>query len=299
MSASVRDRVACVMMTRDRREEVLRTLAHLRALPERPRVVVVDNGSRDGTSAAVRAAHPWVHLLALRGNAGAVARNLGVTRAGTPYVAFCDDDSWPAPGALTLAAGRLDADPRLAVVNGRILVGPGEAPDPMSDEMARSPLPRGGRGIPLVSFLAGASVVRRQAFAQVGGFHRRIHIGGEEELLASDLLAAGWRIEYFPDVVVHHHPSRRRDAHLRRRQGIRNALWFTWLRRPVPSALRRTAELVRAAPRDRVSLLGYRDALAGVPWLVRVRRPVPPGVELLYRMLDGDQFRGEARRYVS
>ena len=65
-------RLTVVVITRNRREELLRTLGRLAALPERPPVIVVDNGSDDGTTAAVRGAHPGMLLIAARRNLGAV-----------------------------------------------------------------------------------------------------------------------------------------------------------------------------------------------------------------------------------
>ena len=66
-------------------------------------VVVVDNASRDDSVAAagsVASRCPGrVTVIPLNHNAGAVARNVGVARCSTPYVAFCDDDSWWAPEA--------------------------------------------------------------------------------------------------------------------------------------------------------------------------------------------------------
>src|SRR5215203_4712430 len=56
-------RVAVVMITYNRREEVLRTLEQVARLPEAPRTVVVDNGSTDGTAAAVAARFPQVEIL--------------------------------------------------------------------------------------------------------------------------------------------------------------------------------------------------------------------------------------------
>ena len=53
-------RVSVVIATADRREQLLHTLARLMALPEQPPVIVVDNGSVDGSAAAVRAAFPRV-----------------------------------------------------------------------------------------------------------------------------------------------------------------------------------------------------------------------------------------------
>lgn len=53
-----------------------------------------------------------------------------MARAGTPYVAFADDDSWWAPGALAEAVALFDRHPRLAVLAARILVGAEQRPDP-------------------------------------------------------------------------------------------------------------------------------------------------------------------------
>ena len=93
-----------VIASRDRRASLLSTLARLEALPEHPPVVVVDNASRDGTPAAVRRAHPHVRLIALHENLGAAARTVGVRELGMPVAAFCDDDSWWAPGSLSRIA---------------------------------------------------------------------------------------------------------------------------------------------------------------------------------------------------
>jgi hypothetical protein len=66
-------RVSVVIATRNRGPELLGTLARLRALHEPPPVVVVDNGSVDGTAELVRAHHPGVQVV-----------GCGATRAGRP-----------------------------------------------------------------------------------------------------------------------------------------------------------------------------------------------------------------------
>ena len=293
-------RVGVVVITWQRREEALAAVARLCALPEQPSVVLVDNGSTDGTAAAVRERFPTCDVVALPENVGAVGRNVGVARLRTPYVAFCDDDTWWEPESLRRAAGVLDAYPRLAVVNARIVVEPGGADDPIVTELRDSPVPGPGwlPGPALGSFLAGASVVRRSAFLQAGGFSRRLWLGGEEELLATDLLSAGWELCYLDDLVVHHQASKHRDARLRRRIGLRNTLWFTWLRRPFAPALRRTWFLARTVPRDRTSALGAWDAARALPWLIANRRPRPATVEARLSGLDAAQRASAARKYV-
>jgi GT2 family glycosyltransferase len=294
-------RVAVVVITHQRRDELLLALSRLRELPEQPRVVVVDNGSTDGTADAVRAQHPWVELIASPDNLGAVGRNVGVARLDTPYVAFCDDDTWWEPGSLRAAADVLAAHPRLAVVTARILVEPGGAEDPIVAELRDSPVV-GADWLPgpaLGSFLAGASVLRREAFTEVGGFSERLWLGGEEELMAGDLAAAGWELCYLPLLTIHHQASTARDPHRRRADGIRNTLWTTWLRRPLRPALRRTLHLLRTVPRDRVTARGLRAAVLGLPWVLRERRVLPPHAEARFAALEHAQRRSTARRYVS
>jgi GT2 family glycosyltransferase len=293
--------VAVVVITHERRAELLLAVERLLGLPEQPRVVVVDNGSGDGTADVVRDRFPDVDLIASTENLGAVGRNLGVARLDTPYVAFCDDDTWWEPGSLRAAADVLDAHPGLAVVTARIVVEPDGREDPIVPELRDSPV-RGAPWLPgpaLGSFLAGASVLRREAFWEVGGFSERLWLGGEEELMAGDLAARGWELCYLPALTVHHQASRARDPHLRRRHGIRNTLWTTWLRRPLRPALRRTLHLLRTVPRDRVSALGLLEAVRGLPWVLRERRVLPAHAEARFAALDDAQRRSTARRYVS
>lgn len=291
-------RVGVVVITHDRRAELDRTLHLLRDLPEAPPVVVVDNGSSDGTAGAVRRHHPWVTLVASRRNLGAVGRNLGVQLIDTPYVAFCDDDTWWEPGSLARAADALDAHPDVAVVTARIVVEPAGTEDPIVAELRDSPV-RGRPGLPgpaLGSFLAGASVVRRTAFIGAGGFHPRLWLGGEEELLAADLAAVGWELCYLPSATVHHAASSARDTAKRLHDGVRNTLWFTWLRRPLPAALRRTSAVLAEA-RSGPALRGVLAALRGVPWVLGARRVLPAHVEERFRALEEAQRESTARTY--
>lgn len=283
-----------VVLTHDRREEVLDTLARLLAVSEGAPIRVVDNASTDGTAEAVAAAYPQVELIRLPQNLGAAGRNCGVAGARSRYVACCDDDTWWAPGALAAAVRLLDAHPRLAVVTARVLVGHDEHEDPASREMAESPLPNalGLPGTEVAGLLAGACVLRREAYLAVGGYEPRFFIGGEERLLALDLLAAGWHLGYAPALVVHHHPSPLRDMSVRRRLLLRNALWGAWLRRPISGAWRETARHVRQIRADPRLLGAGLAALLGLPWVLAARRVVPAEVESMLRLVESCDGRG-------
>lgn len=102
-------KISVVMITRDRGPQIRAALEHLLSFPERPRVIVVDNGSSDETVQLARVASSAIDIVPLDRNLGGAGRNVGVLRAETPYVAFSDDDSWWAPGALARASDLLDA----------------------------------------------------------------------------------------------------------------------------------------------------------------------------------------------
>jgi GT2 family glycosyltransferase len=278
--------VGVVVITRNRSARLLETLAKLSEVPERPPVVVVDNGSSDGTADAVRTSHPGVQLVPLEQNRGAAARTLGAQELDTPFVAFSDDDSWWAPGALGRAADVLEAHPRLALVASRTLVGTDERLDPTCEEMANSPLPRDDSlpGPPLLGFVACAAVVRRRPFLASGGFHERIGIGGEETLVALDLAAAGWQLAYVDAVVAHHHPDPG-ARHGRSAALQRNALWCAWLRLPLRLAARETAAAIARARTDPTARTALREAVRGVPWVARERRRVPRAVADAYETI--------------
>jgi GT2 family glycosyltransferase len=282
-------RVTVVIATRNRREELARTVRRLGELTPAAPVIVVDNGSYDGTAQAVRERYPDVHVLALPRNLGAVARNLGVRAARMPYVAFSDDDSSWAAGALERAVAALDRHPGLALVAARTLVGPEQHADPLTALMAESPLPRAADapGPSVLGFLACSAVLRRDAFLQVGGFSPVLFQVGEERLLAWDLAAAGWQLCYLEDVVAHHHPSASRpDGRQRRSVDRRNAVLTDWMRRPLRVAAGSAGALARESARDPTARAALVGVLARLPAALRRRAPLPAVVERQVRLLE-------------
>ncbi len=272
-----RNGVTVVIATRDRREELLRTLPR----HEAP-VILVDNGSTDGTVRAVAQRHPEVDVVPLGRNLGAAARNVGVSRARTPYVAFADDDSYWEPGSLDKAAALLDQYDRAALLCGRVLVGIEGRLDPASADMAAAPLGWAADlpGPTILGFLACAAVVRKEAFLQAGGFAEFLHVYGEEQLLTLDLVTAGWGLAYVDDIVVRHLPSPVRGSpSARRRLEARNRLLTAWLRRRPSGAWRITATALRRSMADADERAGLLAAVRRLPTVVRRRRPITSDVE--------------------
>ncbi len=256
-----------VVISRDRREALLESLGR-----HTGPVVLVDNGSTDGTVEAVRQAHPHVVVVALGRNAGAPARNVGVRLAATPYVAFADDDSFWTPGSLDHAADLFDAHPRLALVAGRVLVGPERRLDGVSAQMEQAPFgtPPGAPGPAVDGFMACGAVVRRSAFLAVGGFDEVVHFPGEEERVSLDLAAAGTWQCYVPAVTAVHLPSPiRSDPERRRHLVTRNGVLTAVMRLPWAEVARRAADGVRSGGGARTGVVA---ALPRVPAALASRR---------------------------
>ncbi|WP_175471619.1 glycosyltransferase family 2 protein [Geodermatophilus telluris] len=163
-----------VIPTRDRRRLLMRTLTSVLAQVDVPlHVLVVDDGSTDGTADAVDALHsPAVSLVRHEQSLGVSrARNSGLADADTPFVAFTDDDDLWAPTKLRDQLAGLDSFPAArwsctdAVhIDGRLhVITYAEAP-PSGDVAAvmtrRMAVPGGGSGV----------LVRTSLARCVGGF---------------------------------------------------------------------------------------------------------------------------------
>jgi GT2 family glycosyltransferase len=284
-------RLTVVVLTYNRAHEVERTVERLLALPAPVPVVVADNGSDDDTVARLARRFPDVRIVECGANLGAAGRNLAVDAVETDYVAFSDDDTEWLAGSFEHAVRILDAAPRVAVLSGKVLVGAERMLDPTCARMAASPLTRADLpGPSLVGYMAGACVFRTRAFRTVGGYEPRFFIGGEEELVALDVLDRGWAIVYCDALAVAHCPSPARDARLRRRMLARNAALVAWMRLPMREAVARTLASLALSMREG-GLVGHAVQLArDIGWALSRRRPVSRVVLKMRR----DVFEAEA-----
>jgi N-acetylglucosaminyl-diphospho-decaprenol L-rhamnosyltransferase len=211
--------IDAVVATRDSRELVVECVDRLRS-PLIERVIVVDNGSLDGTAAAVREARPEAMVVRLEGPEGlSFANNRGAETGAAELILFLNDDVFAThegiseldrvlglrPDAVA-AAGRL-VDPE----DGRTQAGYVPRPFPGSLELAASLVGRPRRHLPLsedetvaVDQPPGACLlVRRIVFEKVGGWDEDFEFWFEDVDLARRLEAQGV-VLYVPTAVFPH-----------------------------------------------------------------------------------------------
>lgn len=285
-------RTTFVIASRNRAAELATTISTLLDTTDCP-IIAVDNGSQDDSARVVRriAQHSSGRVLAmeLKSNRGVVARNIGVAASRTPYVAFCDDDSWWAPDAIGIAERVFDRHPTVGLLAARIVVLPQRRDDPMTGELANSPLGRRPDlpGPSILGFMTCGAIVRKDAFTAAGGFSELLHFYGEEQLLAMDLAALGWDLCYCPELLAYHQPSAvRGSSSARRARELRNDVLTTWMRRPKRQCIEATGRLLSAAIRDGEHARGALQALVRVPTVVTLRKPLPAEVEKALTLLE-------------
>ena len=107
------------------REDTLRCLAALRAVPDPHRVYVADNASADGSIPAIAAAHPEAAIVALDANLGfGGGNNRAVERAladGADWVVLVNNDAEAEPGVLAAFTAQARAHPDAGVLAGKLL----------------------------------------------------------------------------------------------------------------------------------------------------------------------------------
>ncbi len=206
-----------IVPARDAEATLARTLAALRQqdLDGEYEVIVVDDGSLDGTAALARVAGVPVKVLTQARLGPAQARNRGVAAARGEVLAFCDADVYPTPA--WLRAG-IDALQAADIVQGRVL------PDPQA---ALGPFDRSIWVTFEVGLFETASLfVRRATFDQVEGFQEWIRPRGGGKALAEDVWF-GYRARrlgatstFCPEALAHHAVFRRswREYVLERRR---------------------------------------------------------------------------------
>jgi hypothetical protein len=285
--------LSIVIVSWNTRDLLRRCLASIRANHGdlEVEVVVVDNGSHDGTPAMIRGEFPDVVLVEPGENLGfSRGNNVGLARARGQWLMLLNPDTEIVGDALPTLVSFLEDQPHVGVVGPQIFYGDGSRqptrhrfPTVLTLFLASTPLHQLARPVlrsyymenrphdqpQPVDWLSGAALLlRREVYEAVGGLDEQFFMYFEETDWQRRVKAAGWAIWYLPAATIRHYE----DASSGQVVGLRHVRFNT-------NKLRYTAKWHGAgwAALLRLWLLvlfGVEWLKEGAKWLMGHKRPL-------------------------
>lgn len=277
-------------------------------------VIVVDNGSTDGSQAAVRERFPGVVLIDNGENLGfARATNLGIRHSHGDYVMFVNSDTRVFPGCIEALLEFMNTHPDVGMASPRIVgrdgrsqhvVGRGPSlrsvfRDALGFQEPRCPCCEGpehdsdaGQMVEVELIMLCFTIVRRQAMEKVGLLDEAFFFYGEDVDFSKRFRDHGWRLAFVPGPRAFHYGGgsserapvrfyiellRARIQYFRKHGGLRAALACRCIL--VMHMVLRLAgygpkALLGAQVADETTRLKAARSMAALQWLVTGRAPL-------------------------
>ena len=214
-------KIAVVVPNLNGKDFIGACLDSLRAQSLKPHIIVVDNGSTDGSEEFLRKNYPEVEVLTLKQNRGfAGGVNVGLKRAlenNFQYVALLNNDAVVDNNWLKFLTDIMNSSPKAGIVASKILAKDQETIDSTGEEYSiwGTPFPRGRGEIDrgqydskemqsIFAASGGASLYRAAMLHKIGLFDERFFAYYEDVDISFRARLAGWEVCYQPKARVYH-----------------------------------------------------------------------------------------------
>ena len=220
-----------LITTKNRRDELRNALHSVVAQSIAVEVLVIDDGSNDGTFEMVRTEFPAARVVRHEQSQGLIARrNEGVTAASANIVISIDDDAALSSTEVVRTTLTEFDDDRIGAVAMPYI-------DVNRDARVRQRAPATDTGYATDRFIGTAHALRRDVFLRIGGYRDGLVHQGEEGDYCLRMLDAGFLVRLGNADPIHHFESPRRDFRRMDFFGVRNAVVFVWQNVPMPYLL--------------------------------------------------------------
>ena len=277
-------RVSIVITTKNRCDELRAAVSSALRQSVQSEVLVVDDGSTDGTAEMVRTEFPAVRLERSAQSLGLIVQRNRAARLASGAILFSlDDDAEFSTQHVVEEALKDFDDPRVGAVAIPYI-------EPRKGSQLRQVAPEPCGTWITDAFVGTAHAVRRDVFLKLGGYRDHLVHQGEESDYCIRMLDAGYVVRLGRSDPIKHWESPKRDVRRMDFYGVRNAILFVWQNVPwsvLPvylavttfNCLRWSFEPKRLWVRLKGVLVGYRDS-------AKYRRaPVSTSAYQLYREL--------------
>jgi glycosyltransferase involved in cell wall biosynthesis len=212
--------------TKNRKDELAAAIESALSQTAQPEILVIDDGSTDGTSEMVRQRFPSVRLDRVEQSLGLIAqRNRAAKMAAGDIIFSIDDDAvftTPRVVAQTLA----DFDhPKVGAVGIPFI-------DVRKNDLLQQRAPADEGVFATFNYIGTAHALRRDVFLAVGGYREFLFHQGEESDYCIRMLDAGYIVRLGRADPIHHMESPRRDFTRMDLYGRRNDILFAWYNVP-------------------------------------------------------------------
>lgn len=273
--------VSVVMINWNRKETVRQVLNRMlcQTYPSYE-IIMVDNGSDDGSADMVEREFPQVRLIRLMENAGIKGYNIALQNASGEFIIIIDSDSFLEDEGITKIVRKFQQYPKLGALGCKVYYYPSGKvhywhPTVRDDDHL-------GRGFHSPLFNGCAAAARMNVLKEVGFYPEEFFLYENERDLCTRILNADYDVKYFTDITAFHMVSAEKDKSERLVfYATRNLIWYFWKYIPVSLALYKTICLVVLAVisglrtgKIRTYLRSVCAAIIGLPVIVKHRTPV-------------------------
>jgi GT2 family glycosyltransferase len=278
--------VSVLIITWNRKDDLLETIRSIYDQDYRNfEIVVVDNGSTDGTVEKLHQSYPEVKIVALSRNEGVSGgRNAGIAAAKGEIIFCLDSDAAPAKNTLLNLVRRFRSDPEVGIINCKIVNtnskqldgGPGwvysERQKARQDSEFLS-----------WSFSEGGAAIRREVFNRIGLFWDLLFFGGEGQEFGLRTWDVGYKILYYPASIVYHRASEQQRFSDKHRDYLffRNTLYiyivrYPWWMLALLGPLKIGAVMIRFGKRGYLpaAFKALLEVVRKLPVLLKERKPI-------------------------
>lgn len=283
-----------VVLTYNRKNVLFKLLKELGNIQRRDlEVVVVDNGSRDGTAQMIQENFAFVRLIRLEENIGIAGRNSGLMASKGKYIVTLDDDVFGLDRkGLDHLQAMFEGDPSIGAICFKVT-------DFYSGEVCNWCHPYQADYFSNSFFQTneiseGAVAFRKDVLTKTGLYSERFFISHEGADLAARILDVGYEIYYTPLLMVRHkYAEEARKKWRRYYYDTRNSFWLAIRNYRFPFAViyltQRTFILLIYSLRDGFThywLKAIKDTLLELPEMLRQRHPISTETQSKIRRLN-------------
>ncbi len=217
-----------VITTKNRKEELRTAVRSAVEQTAQPEVLVIDDGSTDGTSEMIRSEFPQVRLDRAEQSLGLIVqRNRGAELAhGEIIISIDDDAAFSTPKVVEQTIADF-SDPRIGAVAIPFI-------NVRKENILQQRGPDDGMILCSFDYIGTAHAVRRDLFRRLGGYREYLFHQGEERDFCIRMLDSGYVVRMGRADPIHHFESPRRDFRRMDLYGRRNDVLYAWHNVPWP-----------------------------------------------------------------